>query len=90
MAVGNLNKVVVNSASIGDFRVTGWLSQMTASSSYDIERVFDAYLSAIKGAFGTEPWDDIAQYAEAAWREIRGKNSPEWDAIKDRVRAEWP
>jgi hypothetical protein len=52
--------------------------------------LFDAYLKALKDAFGTEPWAMIEPYAQAVWGECRDADGQGWEAIRDRVRAEWP
>ena len=63
---------------------------MDLSASLDGNRVFDAYVSAIKETFGSEPWEDIERFAERVWAECRFDGDPDWAGIRERIRAEWP
>ena len=62
---------------------------MNLSASLDGNRVFDAYVSAIKETFGSEPWEDIERFAERVWEECRFDGDPDWAGIRERIRAEW-
>jgi len=63
---------------------------MDLSASLDGNRVFDAYVSAIKETFGSEPWEDIERFAERVWVECRFDGDPDWAGIRERIRADWP
>jgi hypothetical protein len=63
---------------------------MDLSASLDGNRVFDAYVSAIKQTFGSEPWEDIERFAERVWLECRFDGDPEWTGIRERIQAQWP
>lgn len=51
--------------------------------------VLEAYISALRESFGTEPWDDIETFARRVWLECRFDGDPDWEAIRHRVQVEW-
>lgn len=47
-----------------------------------------AFIDAVLGAFGTEPWDDVEPYIQRAWSGGRNADEPAWEDIRERVRSE--
>lgn len=52
--------------------------------------VFDAYLCAIRQAFGMEAWHDIERYAERVWNGCRMDSDPDWLSVRAQTEAAWP
>lgn len=52
--------------------------------------VLEAFIRAIRESFHDEPWEAIEPYAERVWIESRMDQDPDWQNIKERIRAHWP
>lgn len=50
---------------------------------------FGSFVTALKEVFHGEPWEDIATYAERAWRACGlGEDTP-WTDVEHRIRDAW-